>query len=159
MNQNSYCHGFRAHKLYLCYSRLNTKHKSLKNQSSNATQIQINPTAPKSMQKNIKQYWKLISLGVKYDEPKFTLAKKYTKFGIFLETILTETITGRVPTKKRQKYPHFVDKRLTPPPLSTSAKVNNIHTKEFVYPHLGPHPPSPLSTFIKNNNIFSSSSI
>ena len=42
--------------------------------------------------------------------------------------------------KKTENYPHFVDKRLTPPPLSTSAKVNNIHTKEFFDPHSGTHP-------------------
>ena len=33
--------------------------------------------------------------------------------------------------KKKANYPHFVDKRFTPPPLSTSAEVNNIHTKDF----------------------------
>ena len=42
--------------------------------------------------------------------------------------------------KKTANYPYFVDKRLTPPPLSTSAKVNNIHTKEFFYPHSGTPP-------------------
>ena len=46
-----------------------------------------------------------------------------------------------------------------PSPLSTSAKINNIHTKEFFFnPHLlTPHPPSPppltLSTFIDIINI------
>ena len=34
--------------------------------------------------------------------------------------------------QKKVNYPHFVDKRITPPPLSTSAEVNNIHSKEFV---------------------------
>ena len=34
--------------------------------------------------------------------------------------------------KKTANYPLFVDKRLTPPPSSTSAKVNNIHNKEFL---------------------------
>ena len=42
--------------------------------------------------------------------------------------------------KKPANYPHFVDKRLTPPPLSMSAEVNNIDTKEFFYPHLGTSP-------------------
>ena len=63
---------------------------------------------------------------------------------------------GKGSKKKPANYPHFVDKRLTPPPLSTSAEVNNIHTKEFCYPH-SVTPPLPLSTFIKINDIFSSS--
>ena len=42
---------------------------------------------------------------------------------------------------------------LPPPPLSTLAKVNNIHTKEFssTFDDL---PPRPLSTFIHINTIF-----
>ena len=39
---------------------------------------------------------------------------------------------GRVILKKTANYPLFVDKRFTPPPLSTSAGVNNNHTKEFL---------------------------
>ena len=57
--------------------------------------------------------------------------------------------------KKTANYPHFVDKHFTPPPLSTSAEVNNIHTKEFLLSTFAdPHPPRPLSTFIDINNIF-----
>ena len=55
---------------------------------------------------------------------------------------------GKGSKKKTANYPHFVDKRLTPfPPLSTSAEVNNIHTKEFFYPHLLTPPPSPLGPY------------
>ena len=43
---------------------------------------------------------------------------------------------GRVQQKKKANYPHFVDKHLTPPPLSMSAEVNNIHTKEFFLIHI-----------------------
>ena len=38
---------------------------------------------------------------------------------------------------------------LPPPPLSTSAKVNNIHTKEFFYPH-SVTPPLALIHFYQN---------
>ena len=52
--------------------------------------------------------------------------------------------TTKQQNKKTVNYPHFVDKRLTPlPPLSTSAKVNNFHTKEFFYPYLLTPPPGP----------------
>ena len=47
-----------------------------------------------------------------------------------------------------------MDKRLTPPPLSTSARVNNIHTKQFFLSTFGDPPYSPLSTFININDIF-----
>ena len=45
--------------------------------------------------------------------------------------------------KKTANYPDFVDKRLTPPPFSTLAEVNNIHPKEFFIPISLPPPPLP----------------
>ena len=43
--------------------------------------------------------------------------------------------------KKNGKLSTFVDKRLTPPPLSTLVEVNNIHNKEFFHPHfICPYP-------------------
>ena len=47
---------------------------------------------------------------------------------------------GRV--EKKANYPHFVDKYLTPPPLSTSAEVNNIHNKECFLATFDAPPPS-----------------
>ena len=41
------------------------------------------------------------------------------------------------------------------PPLSTLAKVNNIHTKELFLSTFADPPPRPLSTFISTTNIFS----
>ena len=54
--------------------------------------------------------------------------------------------------QKKANYPHFVDKRLTPPPLSTSAEVNNIHTKELFHPLSGIplHPLLALIHFYQN---------
>ena len=43
-------------------------------------------------------------------------------------------VQGRV--KNPANYPRFVDKRITPTPLSTLSEVNNIHNKEFCYAHL-----------------------
>ena len=47
-----------------------------------------------------------------------------------------------------------MDKRFTPPPLSTSAEVNNIHTNNVFINIWWPPPPLPLATFINTNNIF-----
>ena len=46
--------------------------------------------------------------------------------------------------KKRQIIHILWISVLLPPPLSTWAKVNNIHTKEFFYPHFLIPPPSAL---------------
>ena len=52
--------------------------------------------------------------------------------------------------QKTANYPHFVDKRQNPPPLSTLAKANNIHTKEFFLIHIRAPPPLALIHFHQN---------
>ena len=59
-------------------------------------------------------------------------------------------------TRKKQQIIHILWISVLPslPPLTTLAKVNNIHTKEFFIHICGPPlPPLALSTFIKINNI------
>ena len=45
---------------------------------------------------------------------------------------------------KTANYPHYLDKRLTPSPLSTSVKVINIHNKNFLSTFADPPTPSAL---------------
>ena len=61
--------------------------------------------------------------------------------------------------KKKREIIHFWWISVLPLPLIHLGEINNIHIKEFFLSTYADHPPLPLSTFIKINNIFSSSSI
>ena len=81
----------------------------------------------------------------------------YGAAGAILQTLSTFIILDPqyfLQKKKRQIIHILWISVLPPPPLSTLAEVNNIHTKEFFYPHSVTPPPSPLSTFIEINDIF-----
>ena len=58
---------------------------------------------------------------------------------------------GRV-KKNTANYPHFVDKRPTPPPYPHRPKLIIFTLRNFLTHIWGP--PLPLSTFIEINNIF-----
>ena len=85
--------------------------------------------------KGLKQF------GFRFDPPPFGQCPNMRIFFIASQSLLREVL----------KIIHILWSSVFPPPLSASAEVNNIHTQEFLYPHLLTPPSLPLSTFININ--------
>ena len=74
------CFCFRPLKLFHYYSRLNTKHKWLKDPRTAKAF-----SSPEHIYKNVEHHGKLTPLGDKAEEPKSTLAKKKAQIRSFFE--------------------------------------------------------------------------
>ena len=66
-----------------------------------------------------------------------------------LQFLYSYLLRGGFQKKTRQIFHFLWISVFPPPPLSTSAGVNNIHTKEFFYPHLLTPPPLALIHFYR----------